>query len=396
MLSRYDDFPVHQTARPVHEVSQSAAGFSDGYFFSVYSAEEAAYLFLTLRVHPNLDLVGAATGLGLDGHQRTVRLSRRWRPDCETTIGPLTVEFVEPMQRIRLRLDDPGAGLGFDVEWQAAAEPYEEAHHHQVQDGRLLHDQHRYCQAGRASGSITIDGRTLAVEPATWGASRDHSWGLYYEAAPIAPRRDLLPPPTSPVGTPRALRLWTFVTTPSHAGFIARHEDADGLAPTAGGHLTTPVDGALDGVELTDVGHELRLSAGDKLLEGGTVTAVDADGGEWRLDFDIAAPPWLLWPLGGWIGGWRDGGTWQTWHGEGVSVEWDDFDVSHQPMDHQGGEGLPLVRRTRGIEHVAGGALTAPDGTTEPAVAHVEFWVDGVHHRYGFDDPTYRALGEGM
>jgi hypothetical protein len=347
-------------------------------------------------VHPNLDLVGAAAGVCIGGQQRTVRFSRRWRPDCDTVIGPLRIEFVEPMQRIRLHLDDPGAGLAFDVEWQAASLPYEEAHHRQVQDGRLLHDQHRYCQAGRAEGTITLDGTEIAVDPTTWGASRDHSWGLYYEAAPIAPSRALLPPPTPPTGTPRALRLWSFVTSAHHAGFVACHEDSQGNAPTAAGHLTTPVEGAIDEQRIVTLDHELRLSDPDKLLLGGTVTAIDDHGGRWLLDFEVAAPPWLLWPLGGWIGGWRDGGTWQTFHGDGDVIEWDDFDVSQQPMDHQGAPNLPLVRRTRGIEHVAAATLTAPDGSTEPAVAHVEFWVDGVHERYGFTDPAYRALGEGM
>ena len=396
MLTKYDEFPVHQHARPFSEVPQAAAGWSDGYFFSVYSADLGAYLFLALRVHPNLDLVGAAAGLCLAGRQRTVRLSRRWRPECDTVIGPLRIEFVEPMETIRLVLDDPGAGLAFDVTWRAAAPPHEEQHHRQVQDGRLLHDQHRYCQAGRASGVITLDGVDHAVEPATWGASRDHSWGLYYEAAPIAPSRSLLPPPTPPSGTPRALRLWAFVTSEHHAGFLARHEDRFGHPPTAAGHLTTPVEGALDGVEVKAVEHDLRLTEPDRLLEGGTVTVTDAAGGRWQLDFDVAAPPWLLWPLGGWIGGWHDGGTWQTFHGEGVVVEWDEFDVSVQPMDHQATPDLPLVRRTRGIEHVAQATLTAPDGTSEPAVAHVEFWVDGLHDRYGFTDPAFRALGEGM
>jgi hypothetical protein len=177
---------------------------------------------------------------------------------------------------------------------------------------------------------------------------------------------------------------------------VARHEDRFGNAPTAAGHLTTPVEGAIDGTPIADLSHLLRLSEPDKLLEGGSISTTDADGGSWTIDFDVAAPPWLLWPLGGWIGGWRDGGTWQTFHGPGVTIEWDDFDVADQPRDHQGGPDLPIVRRTRGIEHVARATLTAPDGTAEPAVAHVEFWVDGLHDRYGFTDPHHRALGEGM
>src|SRR5690554_6653102 len=104
MLTPYDEFPVHQYSRPFSELPNTDVSWDDGYYFGVYSAEAKLFLFTGMRINPNTDIVGGYAGVNLNGIQHTVRLSRIWRPDFNTAIGPLSYEFTRPMEEIRLVL----------------------------------------------------------------------------------------------------------------------------------------------------------------------------------------------------------------------------------------------------------------------------------------------------
>lgn len=104
MLSPYDEFPVHQTTRPLSMVVDTNTGFDDGYYFGAFSAEEQTFCFQGLRISPNTDLIGGYVGLLRDGRQRTLRFGRTWRERCATEVGPYRLTAVEPYRHIRLEL----------------------------------------------------------------------------------------------------------------------------------------------------------------------------------------------------------------------------------------------------------------------------------------------------
>src|SRR5581483_10247622 len=117
-----------------------------------------------LRITPNTDIVGGYAAVNHAGRQRTVRFSRRWRENCDTTVGPFTIRIVEPYRDIRLTLADNDAGLRFDLHWLGSAPAFVETHHLARNASRRTTDQTRYVQAGTATGSITLDGRAWAVD----------------------------------------------------------------------------------------------------------------------------------------------------------------------------------------------------------------------------------------
>ena len=59
MLTKGDDFPIHQKATPLAEVG-SSRNFYDRYFFNGYSSEDKIFFGAVLCVYPNLNIMDAA------------------------------------------------------------------------------------------------------------------------------------------------------------------------------------------------------------------------------------------------------------------------------------------------------------------------------------------------
>jgi hypothetical protein len=389
MLSPYDELPVHQTPFPVSVVSNTDPGFDDGYYFGAFSAEDRVFLFQGLRINPNTDLVGGYVGFMRDGLQRTVRFSRTWRELCDTWVGPYRIQVIEPYREIRLTLEENPSGMSHDLRWHGSAPAFEEAHHLAFNRGRPTTDQTRYSQAGTVNGWIKVDGTRYDVEPGRWYGSRDHSWGLYHSRRPMSPDLRWLPP-ADPGGVPRALRFWTLFGAGELSGFYGFHEDADGRQRQLNDTFGTPFEGQLaigwdkEAVELSGGRHELEFQApGVKLLKSATIYLTDADGGEWVQRLQPVTVPWISATMGYDAGSWRDGGSLRTYHGPGVSVEWDEFDFSRQPLDHPIYDGS-VHEKLVGREYLSVITTTAPDGRTWVGAGQTEFFLDGPFRPYGF------------
>lgn len=387
VLTPYDEFPVHQSSRPFSHIPSTDFSWDDGYYFGAYSADEGVFLFTGLRVSPNSDVVGGYVGINVRGRQYTVRLSRRWRGDFSTSIGPLSYDFVRPMEQIRLTLLENSSALQFELDWHALAPPYLEAHHSASSRGRQTTDQSRYVQCGAPRGWISFDGKRYEVGPG-WSGARDHSWGLYHGRAPLGDPTPWLPPADPDSGV-RALRFWMPFQTPDHAGFYHFHEDAAGRRAGLNDVFGTPFEGWIDRagerIELVDVAHELAFLPGTRALASGSLTLTDRRGGRWIQHLELASPPWFPLTIGYVQGSWSDGGTIATYHhaDDGVALEWDDFDHSVQPFTHTFVGGLE-VPGLHGAEHLVRVTSIAPDGSSSTGTAQLELFIQGAYRPYGF------------
>ena len=391
MLTRYDEFPVHQTPYPFSVVPVTDYSFDDGYYFGVFSAEAEMFLFQGMRVNPNNDMIGGYAGIMVGGRQYTVRMKRPWRPDCDTRIGPYRYEFVEPFKEIRLTLDDNGSELSFDLRWLATAPAFEEAHHLATTRGRRTTDQTRYSQSGTAEGWISFKGRRIDVEPGRWWASRDHSWGIYFERPPLAPPSRFVRPREVPE-VRRALRFWTVFSSPGVSGFYGFHEGEDGERIELNDTFGTPFEGALHDVatgrtvELVSASHSMSFVAGTTTMRSASLVLTDRDGGQWSQQLDNVGTPWWPHTIGYRGGSWTDGGSMVTYAGtEDVTVEWDEFDFSSQPFRHVAYDGQTLTGGAPHAEHLVRVTTTAPDGTVSVGAGQTELFVDAPYRPYGLD-----------
>src|SRR5512143_1469360 len=103
MITRADDYPVHQTADPIALAGGGNRNFYDRYFFNGYTRDGALFLAGAMGQYPNRGVVDAAFNVVHRGRQYVVRASRRMSDErMDTRVGPIRVEVVEPLRTLRL------------------------------------------------------------------------------------------------------------------------------------------------------------------------------------------------------------------------------------------------------------------------------------------------------
>lgn len=179
MITRADDYPIHQTAEPIAHVGTSDRNFYDRYFFNGYSRDGETYFAAALGAYPNRGIMDASVSVVRRGRQHVVRASRLLgRERTDTRVGPIAVEVAEPLQRLRLQVGRNDHGLAADLTFTARAGVIEEPRFHQRFNGRVFMDSTRMTQHGAWSGSLQVEGETIEVQPGRWWGSRDRSWGV--------------------------------------------------------------------------------------------------------------------------------------------------------------------------------------------------------------------------
>jgi len=370
-LNDFDDYPFHQVPTPFNVVGTSDVHFNDGYWFATFAA--GWYVAAGLRLHPNTNVMDCFAGVAHDGEQQVVRASRVLRPRyTDLEVGPLRVDIVRPMERVRIALSGAPIDLGLELELTARDPALLEAPYAHRKFGHLINDLVRYTQVCAASGSLTWRGKRVAVEG--WDAIRDHSWGVRSTMGPRTPHSgvDL----DESEEDRRRFRIWVPFGTDAYAGFFHTHEGERGDTLDFEGHLSYP-DGSR--VRLVAVRHALEYHPGTRYVVGGTFSLLE-EAGTWReYRLEPAGTPADVQGFG-YYGGWHDGGSAGVWRGAGPHVEHDSYAVGPE-LGRTGPPRVDPKRRLGPTEFPS--FVTGPDG--ERGMAHFEHHVMGRYRPYGFD-----------
>ena len=109
-------------------------------------------------------------------------------------LGPIVVEVVEPLRRLRFILE-PGEdrAIACDLTWEGAIPAFEEPRQYVRKFGRVLFDTVRFAQTGCWSGELEVAGERFTVTPDRWKGTRDRSWGVrpVGEAEPAGIREEI-------------------------------------------------------------------------------------------------------------------------------------------------------------------------------------------------------------
>ena len=193
MLSKADDFPIHQTPEPI-AYSGTDRNFYDRYFFNGYNPDGSGFFAVAFGVYPHLNIADAHFATLRDGMEHCIHASRvlnmeRW--DLE--VGPIRIEVIEPLQRLKVTvaLTD---GIAAELLFEGRAFPIEEPRFIRRNGPRTFIDYTRLTQNGRYTGWVEIDGRREALGAGAIGP-RDRSWGVRPIGAPDA---QPLAPPAAP------------------------------------------------------------------------------------------------------------------------------------------------------------------------------------------------------
>jgi len=270
MLSPADEYLIHQTPYPMNTVFTTDRNFYDRYFFNGYSRDGETYFAVAMGLYPNLGVMDAAFNVVRNGRQRVVRASKRLGGDrMATEVGPIRVEVLEPLRRLRITVAENEYGLSAELVFEARALPYEEPHFNRR--GLLTMDYTRMTQHGSWSGEIRVDGTAIAVSSDRWWGSRDHSWGIRGVGG-----RDMRGAP--PQEMPQFFWNWAPLNFEDLCTLYTISEDADAEPWHQSGALLTPYPDAT--VRECSVAHDLSFAPGTRWISGATLRLTPDDGGE--------------------------------------------------------------------------------------------------------------------
>ncbi len=275
-LSAMDEYLAHQTSETFDHVYTSDRNFYDRYYFNMHSCSDELFLILGMGQYPNLGTADAFVAVSHGDKQYVVRASRELGGDrLSTRVGPLGVEVLEGLRKLRVWCEPNEWNLSFDLVFDGTVVALEEPKTFQRQPhGRVQMDTSRYSQVGSWTGTLDVAGQHYEVTPDRWQGVRDHSWGV------------------RPVGEPEApgirvkhaaqgfgfFHVWMPIQTPN--GLIKLFVEADqhGNRLVEESVRVPLIDSGADPEPLGSPRFEYRYQSGGREIEGVTVEVDDPDG----------------------------------------------------------------------------------------------------------------------
>jgi len=368
MLSKFDDYPIHQTPEPIAQAASSDLNVYDRYWFNGYSEDGEFYFGIGLGVYPNRGIMDCAFSLVRDGVQHAFHASRRIPAErSETQVGPFRIEILEPMRSCRVVLEPNETGIDCDLLFVPRTACVEEGRQTSRRGGRILMDATRFGQFGSWRGRVRVPDASLEIDPARVRATKDRSWGIRPVGDPAAAGA----PPTD---LPQVFFLWAPIHWQDRCSYFGVFEDADGHAWHQDG-LIVPAYGSPDeipGVEepdverMTRVEHRIVYHKGTRRAESAELELVSRSGERHEIELE----PLLCFrmkSIGYMHREWGHG----FWKGElamaGESWRCDDLD--------------PLALENQHIQQVVRARMGDREG-----IGVLEQLCIGPHARYGFKE----------
>lgn len=316
MLTKGDEYPIHQLPEPV-ATAGSDRNFYDRFFFNGYSADGSVFFAAAMGVYPHLNIIDGAVSILKDGKQYSVHLSRPLGMErMDMHVGPLSVEIVEPLNRIHLKLTET-EGLALDVAFTGRAFPIEEPRFTYRQGPRMLIDCTRMTQNGHWTGHAYLDGTEIKIE--AWAGTRDRSWGT----RPIGAQD---PQPLVPAQIPQFYWIWTPLNFENASLFFHVNDDGEGNSWNTKSVFV--MDGAAqgEGMVMKVPKMELTYEPGTRRMADANLNLKDASGRDHQVSFEPLGK-FLMKGIGYGHPEWRHGAH----HGEQLAIIREELDPDTAP-----------------------------------------------------------------
>ncbi len=366
MLSRFDDYAIHQTPEPVAIPASSDRNVYDRYWLNGFDRDGAYYFGVAMGLYPNREIMDCAFSILIDGEQHCFFASRRAPKErSETSVGPFRIEVTDPMRSLRLTIDDNGTGIACDLTFIARTACVEEGRQTLRRGDRIMMDATRFAQFGRWQGEVRYAGKSVRCDPGQTLGTKDRSWGI----RPVGEPESGGAPMTI---LPQFFFLWAPLHWDDRCTHFGLFEDDQGRPWHADGAIV-PAYASLDGIPgvidaetqvLPTLEHNITYEPGTRRAEAATIALISSSGDR----HDIALEPLLTFRMKG-IGythpEWGHG----RWKGD-LAVghdSWRTSDINPITLDNQHIQ--QLVRATMG---------------RETGIGTMEQLCIGPHARYGF------------
>jgi hypothetical protein len=269
-LSSWDDFPVHQAPEFIAHPGTSDRNFYDRYYFNMHPSTDEWFAVLGFGQYPNLGVVDAFIDVRLGGAQHIVRASAPLTDRSVLRVGPIRIEVLEPLRRLRVVVEPTEHSVAMDVTWDGHIPALAEPRQFLRSKGKVVFDTQRLAQTGRWAGILSVDGTEHVVSPDRCWGTRDRSWGI------------------RPVGEPEGdgirqgelvlAGMWNYfpMQFEDHAIMYICHERDDGVRPLVQGERVW-TDPARSVEDLGPSTHEHHLVPGTRVLDRSVIRFPDAD-----------------------------------------------------------------------------------------------------------------------
>jgi hypothetical protein len=179
VLTPADDYPLHQSSRPFRDPGTDR-NLYDRFFFCGYPTSGDSvgdtYFAMAFGQYVGRNICDGAFSVIHQGVQYSVRGSRLLGADrLDLQVGPVSIELIEPMRIVRVRIDDDM--IRGELTFTARGPAFEEPHYRWAPGNLTVFDITRMTQNGTWSGELFVNGERIAIDD-SWMGTRDRSWGI--------------------------------------------------------------------------------------------------------------------------------------------------------------------------------------------------------------------------
>ena len=276
-LSSWDDYPVHQTSEFIRNVATSDRNFYDRYYFNMHGSSGEVFAIFGLGQYPNLGVTDAFLCVATPDRHRFVRASQPLCDRSDVSVGPISIEIIEPLQKLRVVCGPNDHDITMNVVWNAAAPAVEEPNQYIRSQGKVVFDTQRFAQLGTWEGTLSVGDQTWEVTPDRWSGSRDRSWGVrpIGEPEPDGIRQ----------GTNVMAGMWNYfpIKFDDHVLLYMCHEDNEGVRHLEEARrIWSDPSRPTEHLGRPEFSHKLK--PGTRVLESSVITFPDAPEGEIALE----------------------------------------------------------------------------------------------------------------
>jgi hypothetical protein len=270
-LTAADESYKHQLVAPAAETLHRSPGWADRCYHLLHA--EGLTVNAGRQLYANDGRRFAFFGVSDGVQQLCVRAAEPFAfgddPD-QATIGSITVDVLEPLERIRIAVDEPALDLRAELTYTARFPPVVTEPHLIEQDGVPVTHYMNFFQSGCYDGTIDVGGTEHAISQRF--GFRDRGWGLRKHEG--APRRGLV--------------AATFCELPDAAVYVILYETASGRRVFTNGWWIDAT-GVTDVVKEAD--HELEFHG--TLLRAGRLELRFASGAVRTVEIDVSVRNYL-------------------------------------------------------------------------------------------------------
>ncbi len=288
MITSFDDYCIHQTTAPVARPAHSDRNFYDRYWMNGIDPEGGYIFEAGLGLYPNRHVMGAHFSIANGSHQYAFHGSRRApRERGETVVGPLAIEILEPMRKLRLLLAPNDTGIECDLVFTAASVPHEEPESVMYDDGHLILHSSRFTQLGYWQGFFSVDGQRVAVNRAV--GTRDKSWGVRPVGEPQGGAPGLLNK------EPGVYWCWNPINFGDVCTQMGTFEDRDGQPTQVSADLLPLYDDPAEipggddpgHIPMVEVSHRIQWQPGTRRPRSAELLLADRQGQRYDIEMNV-------------------------------------------------------------------------------------------------------------